>query len=378
MSKIYTKDNPLKDLLYLIRIFWKEKLMLITLAIILMSVGGIHAYKQPSLYSFSTTIQKSQTSVFNKYKVTNEILGKNNFLFSIDNTSIYKKFIYRASNYRQIISLLENDRLINTRIDGLDDQSKQRMLFDYAKSFQIIDDTKLKNATVSFMWHDANEGLLLFEDLIKKTMEGVKINVITEVKQSSKMINSKIKNKLKNLKDTRVNILELEKIRAEREILILEEQYSIAKDLGLEGSSFDISKGEKYIITEGSSYVTKTSTSSIKDYERGYKAIAKEIEFLKKRSDKDMIKRSVDYITISREIYYLKNETAQNSLNESINILETDKSDDWVDFSILDVNVVKISPEPYKYVFFGLILGLILGVLFVIMRDLISRLRLIK
>ena len=103
-------------------------------------------------------------------------------------------------------------------------------------------------------------------------------------------------------KEISENTKDLEKIRAEREILILEEQYSIAKDLGLEGSSFDISKGEKYIITEGSSYVTKTSTSSIKDYERGYKAIAKEIEFLKKRSDKDMIKRSVDYITISREI----------------------------------------------------------------------------
>ena len=364
MSKIYTKDNPLKDLLYLIRIFWKEKLMLITLAIILMSVGGIHAYKQPSLYSFSTTIQKSQTSVFNKYKVTNEILRRNNFLLTIDNISMYKKFVYRVSNYREIISLLENDRLINTRIDGLDDQSKQRMLFDYARSFQIIDDTKLKNATVSFMWHDANEGFLLFEDLIKKTMEGVKINVIAEVKQSSKMINSKRENKLKNLKDTKVNILELEKIRAEREILILEEQYFIAKDLGIEGSVVDIK--------------TSPYPYRLKDYKRGYKAISKEIEFLKKRSDKDMIKRSVDYITISREIYYLKNNTAQNSLNESINILETDKSDDWVDFSILDVNVVKISPEPYKYVFFGLILGLILGVLFVIMRDLISRLRLIK
>ena len=60
MSKTYTKDNPLKDLQYLIRIFWKEKLMLITLAIILMSVGGIHAYKQPTLYSFSTTIKKQR------------------------------------------------------------------------------------------------------------------------------------------------------------------------------------------------------------------------------------------------------------------------------------------------------------------------------
>ena len=362
MSKIYTKDNPLKDLQYLIRIFWKEKLMLITLAIILMSVGGIHAYKQPSLYSFSTTIQKSQTSVFNKYKVTNEILGRNNFLFTIDNMSIYKKFVYRSSNYREIISLLKNDRLINLQIDDLDDQSKQRMLFDYARSFQITDHSKFNNATVSFMWHDANEGLLLFEELMKKTMESVKINVIAEVKQSSKMINSKRENKLKNLKDTRVNILELEKKRAEREILILEEQYFIAKALGLEENSSD----------------TQTSSYSIKNYERGYKAIAKEIEFLKKRSDEDTIKRSVDYINISREIYYLKNDTARNSLNESINILETDKSDDWVDFSILDVNIVKISPEPYKYVFFGLILGLVLGALFVIIRDLISRLRLIK
>ena len=111
---------------------------------------------------------------------------------------------------------------------------------------------------------------------------------------------------------------------------------------------------------------------------KGYKWISKEIEFLKKRSDEDTIKRSNDYINISREIYYLKNDMAQDSLNEPINILETDKSDDWVDFSILDVNIVKISPEPYKYAFFGLILGLVLGVLFVIIRDLIRRLRLIK
>ena len=364
MSETYIKDNPVKDLLYLITIFWKEKLMLITLAIILMSVGGIYAYKQPSLYSFSTTIQKSQTSVFNKYKVTNEILGKNNFYFSIDNESIYRKFVYMANNYREIISLLKNDRLINTQIDDLDDQSKQRMLFDSARSFQIIEHAKFENATVSFRWHDANEGLLLFEELMKKTMESVKTNVIAEVKQSSKMINSKRENKLKNLKDTRVNILELEKIRAEREILILEEQYSIAKDLGLEANHYDPG--------------TQTGFYNAKDYERGYRAIRKEIEFLKKRSDEDTIKRSVDYINISREIYYLKNDTAQNSLDASINILEADKSDDWVDFSILDVKVDKLSAEPYKYIFFGLILGLVLGVLFVIIRDLISRLKLIK
>ena len=362
MSKIYTKDNPLKDLQYLIRIFWKEKLMLITLAIILMSVGGIHAYKQPSLYSFSTKIKKTQESVFNKYKVINEILRRNNFFFTINNISIFKKFVYNASNYRKIISLLENDRLINSQIDGLDDQSKQRMLFDYARSFQIIVNKKLENATVSFVWHDVNEGLLLFEELMKKTMESVKINVIAEVKQSSKMINSKKENRLKNLKETSANILELEKIKAERELLILEEQYFIAKDLGIEGS-IDIN------IIEG---------SEIKIYMKGYKWISKEIEFLKKRSDEDTIKRSNDYINISREIYYLKNDMAQDSLNEPINILETDKSDDWVDFSILDVNIVKISPEPYKYAFFGLILGLVLGVLFVIIRDLISRLRLIK
>ena len=364
MSKIYTKDNPLKDLKYLIRIFWKEKLMLITLAIILMSVGGIYAYKQPSLYSFSTTIKKTEASVFNKYKVINEILGRNenNFLFTIDNISIFKKFTYTASNYSKIISFIENDRLINSQIDGLDDQSKQRMLFDYARSFQIIVNKKLENATVSFVWHDVNEGLILFEELMKKTMESVKINVVAEVKQSSKLINSKKKNRLKNLKDTTVNILELEKIKAERELLILEEQYFIAKDLGIEGS-IDIN------IIEG---------SEIKIYMKGYKWISKEIEFLKKRSDEDTIKRSNDYINISREIYYLKNDMAQDSLNEPINILETDKSDDWVDFSILDVNIVKISPEPYKYAFFGLILGLVLGVLFVIIRDLISRLRLIK
>jgi LPS O-antigen subunit length determinant protein (WzzB/FepE family) len=263
MSKIYTKDNPLKDLQYLIRIFWKEKLMLITLAIILMSVGGIHAYKQPSLYSFSTTIQKSQTSVFNKYKVTNEILGRNNFLFTIDNMSIYKKFVYRSSNYREIISLLKNDRLINLQIDDLDDQSKQRMLFDYARSFQITDHSKFNNATVSFMWHDANEGLLLFEELMKKTMESVKINVIAEVKQSSKMINSKRENKLKNLKDTRVNILELEKKRAEREILILEEQYFIAKALGLEENSSDTQTSSSLLVNLLNSSSPSLSSTTI-------------------------------------------------------------------------------------------------------------------
>ena len=199
---------------------------------------------------------------------------------------------------------------------------------------------------------------------MKKTMESVKINVIAEVKQSSKMINSKRENNLKNLKDTRVNILELEKIRAEREILILEEQFHIAKDLGLEANYYDPGMQSGFNIA--------------KDYQRGYVAIRKEIEFLKKRSDEDTIKRSVDYINISREIYYLKNNTAQNSLDASINILEADKSDDWVDFSILDVKVTKLSAEPYKYMFFGLILGLVLGVLFVIIRDLISRIRLIK
>lgn len=364
MSKIYTEDNPLKDLKYLIRIFWKEKLMLITLAIILMSVGGIYAYKQPSLYSFSTTIKKTEASVFNNYKVINEILGgnKNNFLFTIDNTSIFEKFVYTASNYSKIVTFIENNRLINLEIDGLDDETKQRMLFDFARSFQIKDHKKFENVTASFMWHDVNEGLLLFEELIKKTTETVKLNIIAEVKQSSKMINAIREKKIENLENKRENILELEKTKMERELLILEEQYSIAKDLGIEGDIID----------------TKISSYIIKDYMRGYKAISKEIEFLKKRSDEDTIKRSIDYIQMSTEIYDLKNDEAQNSLIESIIVLETDKSDDWVNFNILDANIVKISPEPYKYAFFGLILGLVLGVLFVIIRDLISRLRLIK
>ena len=61
-------------------------------------------------------------------------------------------------------------------------------------------------------------------------------------------------------------------------------------------------------------------------------------------------------------MYDLKNDKDQNILIESINVLETDKSDDWVNFNILDANIVKISPEPHKYAFFGLILGLVLGV----------------
>ena len=236
------------------------------------------------------------------------------------------------------------------------------MLFDIARSFQIKDYTNLESATASFMWHDVNEGLLLFEKLIKKTAETVKENFITEVKQSSKMINSIREKKLKNLKNKKENILELEKTRMERELLILEEQYSIAKDLGIEGNIIDI----------------KTSLYNIKDYFRGYKAISKEIEFLKKRSNEDTIKRSIDYIKISREMYDLKNDKDQNILIESINVLETDKSDDWVNFNILDANIVKISPEPHKFAFFGLVLGLVLGALLVIIRDLISRLRLIK
>lgn len=359
MQKINKKNVSEIDLLNIIKIFWEGRFVFISIALIVTLTSAIYGYNQPTLYNFTTKIKKSQEAVFNNYKITNDILLSNNLPLYIDSDTIFEKFTYRANNYTEILSILKDNPTIKLKLSNLDDVSKQRELLNYARAFQLKTLPELEIANASLQWNDTNEGLLIFEQVIKKILDNVKIDVISEIEQSAKVISLIKDTKLRNLKSAGKNILELEKIRLEREILILEEQYSIAKELGIE-SSFDVEKNI-YVYSSG--------------YARGTKAIRIEIDQLKKRSDMETIKRSFEYINISQGIFKIKNDTSTNSLNQSLKFIVGDKSIDWVNFDSLDVRIEKLSTTPKKFLIVGLILGLVLAALYIIISDLIRDLK---
>ena len=359
---INIKNKSEIDLLNLIKIFWHGKLTLISITLILTLIAAIYGYKQPTLYSFSTKINKSQTAIFNNYKITNDILSLNSFPLSINPKTIFEKFIYRANNYKEIISVLKNNPFVKLKLVNLDDASKQKMLLSYARAFKISV-INSKTTIASFEWHDINEGLLLFEQVMQKSLENIKIDITKEIEQASIIIDLIKDNRIKNLNKSIDNILELEKIKIAREILILEELYSMAKELGIEKNIFSENNGSSFTV--------------IKDYHRGYRAIRKEIDILKERTDSNKIRSSFEYVNLSENIYRIKNDTSSTSLSESIKALEEDKVNDWVNYNPLSISIERLSTEPKRFLIFGLILGLVLGALYIIIRDIILNLKII-
>ena len=354
-----SKKNPEIDVFYIIKILFEAKLKIISLTIITTLIAVIYNYMQPNSYSYKAKIYKSQESVFNKYRNLNQILLSNSFSSGIDPQSMLERFFFITNNYNDLILFFKDDQLTKLKLAGLNDTLKQKMLIKHVKSFQISLEPDSETITVEFEWSDADEGIQVFENLMKIFLERVKLEVINEIIETNKIIISINDNKLKNLKLQVKSILEYQKIKTTREILILEDQYKVAKELGIRKS------------------MEETAEMLPKGYERGYEAIEEEINILKNTSDEDLIEKSFNYLQLNQSIYKLKDSINENSLTESIKILKNDSPYDWVNYTTLNMNIKNLL-SPKKNLILGLIFGLLIGSLYIIIFDAIPRSKKIK
>ena len=344
------------NLLDLIKIILKEKFKIILITLIFTIISIQYASKQNTLYSFSTNITESQSSLFDVY---------NRFAYgdlpNVNANSIFELFIYNSINHLEISKYLENDPVIKAKLAGLDNISRKRELLNYAKSFKIVIPVKRpdqkRSMNVSFKWHNVNEGIELLNNLTYLNLENTRNNIINQIKDSSELINLQASNDLKNLQLQSEDILEMQNINKNSRIKTLQEQYVMAKELEIENPV--------YLRGAGFTYPT--------GYFLGYKAIMKEIMVLNARTNDEFIIMSDEFNTIQAKKNRIENSLVLSSvkLKQKIEILKNSDLNYWLNYNKLNTSVISLNVEPRKIIALGFILGLIIGLLYVIFCNLV-------
>jgi len=360
MLKSSKKKIQEVDIFYIIKILWEGKLKIISLTIITTLIAVYYNYMQPGSYGYKAKISKSQRSVFSEYTRLNQILLSNSLTFKVNPESIFKSFLHQVNDYNAVVSFLSDEPSFKLILSNLDDSLKQKALLKYTESFKISLDPKLEVITVEFEWLNGVDGRKIFENFMKKFLEKVKLEIIGEAIQAKEIINSINNDQLKSLNFEMKNILEYEKKRIARELLILEDNYRIAKILNIE----NFSKSQNNLIV-------------LKDYERGFKVIEEEMNVLKNSSDEDLVFKSFDYLRLIKKKNDLQVKMNKDSLIDSIENLKKDSLHDWVDYSTLNMDIQNLSIAK-RILIFGVIFGLLVGSLYIIIRDAIPGLKIIK
>ena len=339
------------DLLKLFKIIWREKIKIILIVLISYGIGAYYVAsntKSPS-YNISLELKEANRTEFTKFIRVNKTINKVSDIVKIYNSnsendgnvnsvqnfdlfnseSLMESFILEFMDYNEVIEVLNNSS-IKEELSQLSKEKQQEQLYKYAKLFSLNQNfdekrNEFKNTyTVNFTWHDESEIVQILNDVIKITLLNLEKSIYEELETITKTI-----------KEIRISD-DLKRID------YLLEQSSIAKTVDIKDNQI------KSIDIPNSNVMFNISTinANMPYYLRGYSAIDKEIELIKKRGYKELD-------VLSSEINKFKKENT-NWINYNIYLAELKKIEYQNSIKILSVCVI---------------LGLIIGVLFVIILN---------
>ena len=359
-------DNEI-NLFEFFKTLWDGKWKIILTTFLAAIIGVGFSTLKPNSFEFSTPIYAGKQAIFIKYTSLNDLLESNQFSLSIDENSIFKMFIEEFNDYEEMVDAVATSEFVQKSIKDLDDD-KQRALIGFAKAFELKAPLKNEdNWTLSFKWHDALEGEKLFDDAIRQTLSNTKnisvsnINELAEAIDTRNMLNlEKLRNKLSIIKKNQIVI-------NKKRIQYLLEQSAIAKELGIETNRLDAN-----VLSQSSQNPISLSVSSndIPFYLRGYKAIDKEIALIESRSDEVNFLRADGYIQTLEEIISLEKDLSSSQLRKAAKVIANDKTNDWVQFDLLNANV-KSQKKSMLYVALSIsiVLGGMVGVMYVLISN---------
>lgn len=339
MKKLNTNHDYEINIIDLIIILWKKKIVIILIALFSFLIGVFYNYnsQKSPYFEFSLEIKQSGEEEFYKFLILKDILAElkvdqsvfqnkidteiHNTEFSKDPKTIKTKFIKELMDYDEIISVLKKNSLIKRKISKYSKDVDQKVrLYKYAKSFRIEKEgLDPKKIYLKFNWHDQNEGIQIMNDVLSLTLENFNNSTFENL------------NKLLDLKRNVIIKKDLNRIE------YLLEQSAIAKELQIADSQVDtVNMGNDSNVL----FNINTNNENLAYYLRGYKAIDKEISLIRNRKYQDLI-------NIKNEIATLKN---------------TDTK--WVDYNIFLLSTKSLVVDKSKKILIlSVIIGLIIGVL---------------
>lgn len=338
-KNIYRPDDEI-DLIALSKTIWHGKIKILIITIISFLVGIGYSYQLPNEYINSLNINKIDEHKLKKFYTIQTLINskdtkkepkQSDLKNQLDqpkqaNESILKQFIYELKDYEEFLLSIKNTKKIKEQISKLKIADQKIELFKYARLLEIVEPEKLgDNYIINFKWHEPEEAKKVLQDTLNLAHNNLKASIHYEL-------------------DLNMSYVKKLTLRRDRERLdFLKEQSSIARELKIKTNQINNSNLNQ------SNLSLNINVANIAYYLRGYQAIEKEIELIENR----------DYQNLN---------TLEQELNE-FKVKDLDVK--FIDYNVYLMNSKALKNANKIFVIF-ILLGLIIGVLYVLISNVIQ------
>ena len=189
------------------------------------------------------------------------------------------------------------------------------------------------------------------------------------IDELAKAIERKNSYQLENLQNDLNAIKQNEKENLKKRIIFLNEQYSIAMELGIETNKLNVNA-----LSQNSQNQISLSINpnNIPYYLRGSKAIKKEIVLIENRSEEDILLMANDNFKVNKQIALIQNDNSSSQLKNAAKLIESDNPNDWVMFD-MQLAEAKSQKKSTLYIALSIVLGGIVGVIYVLISNVIRK-----
>ena len=346
MKKIHSiYSNSEIDLGELFKRLWNRKIKITLIALIsFLIIISYDNYKpkKPNIFNNTLVINPTKENEFldliSIYNYINKSKSEENFIAKeLKNTKVLERFIEEFSDYDELITILKKNDNIKKNIFQLSKYDQQQKLYEYAKLFKIEKSkTETVNYVLKFTWPTGGREIRdILDQTLKLTVMNLRKSIFKELESYYKLE----KNLITNKDLARIEFL-LEQSEIAKEQGIAEKKYENVPNLTV---SEDANKKN---ISDGITFnINSNNNTYSSDYLRGYIAINKEIDLIKKRK----------YIILE-------------NIREEINLLKK-RDYKWVDYNIFLLDTKLQNKKKALSLFFVTLLSLMIGVVYAFIPD---------
>lgn len=368
-SKLSKQNKDEIELFKVIKLLWLEKFKIIAITFLTVFIVLFISLLSPNKYNINQKIYKNDYGYLFDYRLFNTLISKTDLsqIFEedtiyYDSLDIFLRFIDEFNDKEEIINILSKNEYVLNSINNLPDIEKNIALSNFAKLFQILEPNQNNNNwKISISWHDYTEALKILDEILITVSDNVKKNVLIELNEMIKFLDNSNQYNLIILNNEIETIKKIKELEKEASLKYLEEQYKIAESIGLAKPKDNFLKID---------FVNSKDILGHEHYKKGTIALEKEISLLEERTKEENIR-------IESEKYF---ELIEKTMNFEANNINTSEIINKLikDFDNIDVNLIAFDKDIYEvnnnkdtklYGLISLIIGFILGVLFVFIKE---------
>ncbi len=373
------------DLFEIFHKLWNRKFIIVFFIIISILIAFYYYHNQTDGYKVTLDISPNSESQFYKYINFNEVLSENPLpskdsegnetFYRITPQVIFNRFLSQYTQRNGIINALSQKPFIDTFSNS---QNIEDMILANAKNFII---SKTKNGEgdfsyeINFSWPHLDQIQDLGNLFILKTLIYAKEDILEDLKSIKEYTEQKNIRILETIND-KINLLSFEENDIiNRRLLFLNEQLSIAINLGIQYNSLgqgDISSTQ---LETDTLTLTSKNKSSTPYYLIGYEAIEEEIKNLQNLSEEDKLLLSDSYLNLIKAKREVENSLTSKKLENAISLFTNEDPKDWVIYNLSFAEISNQNKSLYFLIIISSLMGLSVGVIYVLISGIIRRIK---